>query len=273
MGEGWDLPPHYLYNELEKRKKSEEELGEEMTRIIHARGDQIKRGDLARLSWIQYRNEGLYIYDGEKLIPLGDDETIDEYGYVPPEFTIPEFDPHYWSDHIDHNFYVWVHEDYFDQMCDNITEGLPSVSDVDGKLVKWNCTPEDYCHTWFEAEGRRYYVVIMENMAIIAGRKNIDTLKQAVLDDLDHVEYRENNSSVSYSMADITEENYPTLLDDTPSLPSLKERAECFFSDMQEACLSDMQAECFLSDTPPPFEWASEYLYDTCVPSVIYITV
>lgn len=55
----------------------------------------IQKGDLISIFGKDtYRNEGIFIYDGEKVIVL--DTTFDEYGHLPSYFTVEEFGPKYW---------------------------------------------------------------------------------------------------------------------------------------------------------------------------------
>ena len=51
------------------------------------------------------RNDGLFIYDGSKVLPL--DTEHDEYGHLPSTFKVEEFYPQYWSEIITHNQIVW----------------------------------------------------------------------------------------------------------------------------------------------------------------------
>ena len=79
---------------------------------------RMKRGDvLHNVSMGDYRNDGKFIFDGEKLCypynnPFADatdPEDPDEYGYVPKSFlAINEFPVRYWSEIIDHNYYVYA---------------------------------------------------------------------------------------------------------------------------------------------------------------------
>lgn len=79
---------------------------------MYAKGKGAKRGDVVRLESVpEYRNDGVYIYNGRTVVNLYYD--IDDYGSVPPEFTpIEEELPiDYWSECIDHNSIVWVRTD------------------------------------------------------------------------------------------------------------------------------------------------------------------
>ena len=86
----------------------------------------IRRGDLIHLeSMGDYRNDGKYIFDGDKFISL--EFEPDDYGNLPKEFKILDdyliFSPNYWLDVIDHNGYV--HFDslpYIDQLKYNLKQ-------------------------------------------------------------------------------------------------------------------------------------------------------
>ena len=79
---------------------------------------RMKRGDvLHNVSMGDYRNDGKFIFDGEKLCypynkPFADatdPDDPDEYGYVPKSFlAINEFPVRYWSEIIDHNYYIYA---------------------------------------------------------------------------------------------------------------------------------------------------------------------
>lgn len=75
--------------------------------------NRMKRGDvLHNVSMGDYRNDGKFIFDGEKLCYPYDDtfaDYPDEYGYVPHQFlVINEFPVRYWSEIIDHNSYIYA---------------------------------------------------------------------------------------------------------------------------------------------------------------------
>lgn len=79
--------------------------------ILRRSNPDLQRGDLMRISGWKYRNDGVFIYDGQHFINL--DSTVDDYGNVPEQFTIEEFPIDYWYDNsgnggIDHNTVVWI---------------------------------------------------------------------------------------------------------------------------------------------------------------------
>lgn len=66
--------------------------------------NQMRRGDVIKMEWMEYRNDGLFFWTGHHVISPNYD--VDEYGSVPEEFAFPEFDIHYYQDIIAHNFIV-----------------------------------------------------------------------------------------------------------------------------------------------------------------------
>lgn len=81
---------------------------EDMERIFQERKPEgIERGDVVHFScFSDYRNMGKMMFDGEKLVHL--DTEIDDYGVVPKEFTLAEFEPDHWQETIAHNNYVFL---------------------------------------------------------------------------------------------------------------------------------------------------------------------
>ena len=72
----------------------------------------IRRGDVIVLEEFGgYRNDGKLIYDGEKLIPF--DDTEDEYGHLPREFTVNEIGSLYVAEVVEHNKLVWARFDNY----------------------------------------------------------------------------------------------------------------------------------------------------------------
>lgn len=62
----------------------------------------LKRGDFIFVeSELGDRNNGKYMFDGQKIIGLS--RYPDDYGSIPEEFQIGKFPPLYWKDLIDHN--------------------------------------------------------------------------------------------------------------------------------------------------------------------------
>ncbi len=78
------------------------------------------RGDVIHIEWAgEYRNTGKIMWDGVKVITLGYDNNIDEYGYVPREFTIPEFSYDHFHDSIAHNLIIWLSPETVNQAIAN----------------------------------------------------------------------------------------------------------------------------------------------------------
>ena len=81
----------------------------------------IKRGDILHVpDFGDYRNCGKYFFDGKKVVPMEDENNIDEYGYVPCAFKLNEFkDATYWSKVMAHNSIVWL--DVTKMICSKVT--------------------------------------------------------------------------------------------------------------------------------------------------------
>ena len=88
--------------------------------------NKIQRGDLIQLEWLQYRNDGSYLWDGNKVINLC--YEYDDYGTVPPEFSFPEFPFTYFEYRILHNNMVFLREDLKCQILANITFGILDIT-------------------------------------------------------------------------------------------------------------------------------------------------
>jgi hypothetical protein len=95
----------------------EQERVDELTEVVKgwARFSEIKRGDTVCFIEDPYRNEGLFFWDGEKL--LVPDDT-DEYGNVPKELVVSdtEFHPCYWQDSVAHNGIFWLAPEILERM-------------------------------------------------------------------------------------------------------------------------------------------------------------
>lgn len=88
-----------------------------------AKDFSIKRGDIVKLQEDGYRNDGVLIWDGEKVRSLQYD--IDDYGSVPKEFTYDDSafsNPYYWSDAVDHNYINWPALTLRQQLVANLEE-------------------------------------------------------------------------------------------------------------------------------------------------------
>jgi hypothetical protein len=83
--------------------------------------ENIKRGDLVILERDRYRNDNVYIHDGNKLIDLSNHP--DQYGNIPECFSvINEFPITYWGENIDHNTLVpFNHKHFISEILDNLS--------------------------------------------------------------------------------------------------------------------------------------------------------
>ena len=76
---------------------------------------KIKKGDTICFGGRSYRNEGVWIWDGNKIINL--DDSIDDYGSVPSLFKVGnEFKPNHWIDIIDHNSIIWLEDELLEKI-------------------------------------------------------------------------------------------------------------------------------------------------------------
>jgi hypothetical protein len=108
---------------------SAEQLKNDVLDILYDFNYNLVRGDLICFEGLDsYRNDGVAIYDGCKIINL--DHVIDDYGALPKEFTVinNEVPIDYWyntenNKGIDHNHLVWFdHTSVKKQCIDNIIE-------------------------------------------------------------------------------------------------------------------------------------------------------
>lgn len=106
--------------EIDNFDYNEEEVAAQLTELVAERSLAVKRGDIVAIQTDEerYRNTGCFIFDGTKVIPLGDEHEIDEYGYVPPSIQVSdtEFSITHWEDTIAHNSIFWLAQPILDRM-------------------------------------------------------------------------------------------------------------------------------------------------------------
>ena len=165
---------------------TEKELGKALT-YMRSKNITPNFGDLVEFKeYSGYRNDGIMIFDGEKIIDL--DSEIDDYGALPQNFRVltknadgTRFPLFYWHDYfrnysndagdaddaddagdddswrgIDHNVIVWFdHRPYLDEIVENIT--------YDKKLYKSTSKKDKYAiYTHFtNDDGTRIYIVLI----------------------------------------------------------------------------------------------------------------
>ncbi len=114
-------------------------LRAEDAQAVKAYALDIRRGDVIHLeSMGDYRNDGLWIYDGTNFHDLYNE--IDDYGSVPSSFCIPEFPPWYWQDIIVHNSIVWFDQTQIaDQMLEENVQKVNAhwVLPIEFSGTKW----------------------------------------------------------------------------------------------------------------------------------------
>ncbi len=133
--------------------------------------EDLQRGDIIEVKELAgYRNDGKYIYDGKKAIPL--DTDIDEYGCIPKEFKVlDKFPPRYWEKEITHNMFIWLNidDDQIKEMLKNLKrdktfeyEATIYGERVNGKTLKTEKRVQIY-HTWIKnkyANDGKLYILL-----------------------------------------------------------------------------------------------------------------
>lgn len=105
---------------------------------------QFQRGDTLVVWDTGYRNDGLYMWNGSKAIPLYTE--YDMYGSVPPEIEIADglpFTPYSWIRLVDHNEVVWFSQEIRARMKFT-QESQPFTCDVVINNKKWTFEFSDY---------------------------------------------------------------------------------------------------------------------------------
>jgi len=98
----------------------------------------IKRGDIIRftkdgIKEHVYRNDGVWMWDGQKLCKL--DTDIDDYGSVPSIFKVgKEFKPDHWIGKISHNTIIWLE----DELYSTIKFHKNKENEFEGKVTLFN---------------------------------------------------------------------------------------------------------------------------------------
>jgi hypothetical protein len=119
----------------------DEKLLKKMTAYAKKHFDGIKAGDIVSIeSETGYRNEGVFIWNGKKVVNLY--TKLDDYGSVPPEIEISDdndVDAYSWERFIHHNKIVWYSPEIRDRIKNslNVVNGSYTAQvDIRGKT--WN---------------------------------------------------------------------------------------------------------------------------------------
>ena len=95
-----------------------EKVATQLTDLVHERALTPKRGDIISLipDEDRYRNDGCFIFDGDKVIPL--DTEFDDYGHLPSSIQVSdtEFSITHWQDVVGHNCIFWLAQPILDRM-------------------------------------------------------------------------------------------------------------------------------------------------------------
>jgi hypothetical protein len=135
--------------------------------LEYLQNEDLVFGDLVEYEYVmngepkgRYRNDGLVIYDGEKLVNLY--RNLDEYGSLHIIFQVIRkgVPLDYWNDFIDHNYYVWFDiSPVYEEINDNI--------DREGESI----------FTYFHYENEKYYIALINN----GEGKSIEEFKEYLL--------------------------------------------------------------------------------------------
>lgn len=97
---------------------NEEDVAVQLTELVQERALTPKRGDIISLipDEERYRNDGCFIFDGDKVIPL--DTEFDNYGHLPSSIQVSdtEFSIIHWRDIVGHNCIFWLAQPILDRM-------------------------------------------------------------------------------------------------------------------------------------------------------------
>jgi hypothetical protein len=151
---------HYIPGTVE----DEDNPHDAMLRYLGSIEADLRRGDVIRMYGQDYRNEGVLMFDGQKLIELAHDH--DDYGHLPQEFRVIEggVPLHYWDDDEDdedadhkrgiaHNRVVWFNHALVREQClTNLKYGEMFESVTVG-LTNYGI------YTMFTYSGREYRII------------------------------------------------------------------------------------------------------------------
>ena len=124
----------------------------------------INKGDTVILeSDAGYRNEGVYMWNGTKVIALYTE--VDDYGSVPPEIEIAQdndFTPDSWVNLIDHNAIIWFSPE-LRNMMDFERQGNIYVAYLNFDGVRWKIeyTPNNQVPENFRSDIPRYIQILL----------------------------------------------------------------------------------------------------------------
>ena len=124
----------------------------------------INKGDTVILeSDAGYRNEGVYMWNGTKVIALYTE--VDDYGSVPPEIEIAQdndFTPDSWVNLIDHNAIIWFSPE-LRNMMDFERQGNIYVAYLNFDGVRWKIeyTPNNQVPENFRNDIPRYIQILL----------------------------------------------------------------------------------------------------------------
>lgn len=103
-----------------------------------------RNGDCMCLVKNRYRNDGLLFWNNKTVLP---DYDVDDYGAVPSCFnTLVDYNPKYWVDIVDHNYYIPVSKEIMSQMV--ILEYMVVPMQTIIKFTLCGYSGIGYCHKY-----------------------------------------------------------------------------------------------------------------------------
>lgn len=190
-----------IHNTLDLAEENEDmdtkEIFEKIAQHLQKKYSDLRRGDMIYLQpELGYRNEGIYIYDGEKIQRLTAD--IIDYGHIPGEFeVITEFPIHYWDGRNHHNDLVYFDvNSYFPDLTLEDIDGFP---DENGLMRPYFYFEND--------EGEGYYILSQLDLSYEDIKKTSNSqIYRAFLKELQKTEFfNSGNDDISLSASELEE--------------------------------------------------------------------
>jgi len=121
----------------------------------------IRKGDTICFGGRVYRNDGVWIWDGNKIIEL--DNSIDDYGGVPRLFKVgKDYKPNHWINIIEHNTIIWLE----DELLEKIEIENDFIIEDDMKIMKGSVIMFDKKYTIRIAMDKNYDKNIKEEIML-----------------------------------------------------------------------------------------------------------
>ena len=113
---------------------------------------KINDGDCLIIDRAGYRNDGKFLWDAQKRQVISFAYDLDDYGCIPPEFSIRRFPPHYFWIILEHNSFIRLDKGIVNQIVEHaVYENCP----VTVKLLK----PQKVVWSYFMLGKEKYHVI------------------------------------------------------------------------------------------------------------------